>query len=360
MRATDLSAAFDDVAVTITVGNVEEDGTVTLSGGPPKVGTKLTARLTDPDGDIYGLTWQWQRSKNRASGWTDIFAATSETYTPTGAHTDDYYLRAVASYKDGFAPNTPDMASGTSLEIVEMVQQQQRNTGTGTEHRHEHRHRHRHRHRHEYRRLRTGTGSTTVTQRPDPEPEPDEEEIFSDIDDASSVHRAAVQTLSDEGVFDGTGCGDGRLCPRDSLLRWEMAVWLVRVVDDGVDPIPTGRSRFDDVDADIWWSPFVERLADLGITKGCDTESVSYCPDQPVTRDQMASFLVRAFKLTLGEESAGFVDTTGSVHARNIDAIFAAEITTGCVADPLTYCPRRSTTRAQMASFLIRGRRYAT
>ena len=356
VRATDLSAAFDDVAVTITVGNVEEDGTVTLSGGPPKVGTKLTARLTDPDGDIYGLTWQWQRSKNRASGWTDIFAATSETYTPTGAHTDDYYLRAVASYKDGSAPNTPDMASGTSLEIVEMVQQQQRNTGTGTS-------------------TGTstgtgtgtgtstggsGTGSTTVTQRPDPEPEPDEEEIFSDIDDASSVHRAAVQTLSDEGVFDGTGCGDGRLCPRDSLLRWEMAVWLVRVVDDGVDPIPTGRSRFDDVDADIWWSPFVERLADLGITKGCDTESVSYCPDQPVTRDQMASFLVRAFKLTLGEESAGFVDTTGSVHARNIDAIFAAEITTGCVADPLTYCPRRSTTRAQMASFLIRGRRYAT
>ena len=127
VRATDLSAAFDDVAVTITVGNVEEAGTVTLSGGPPKVGTKLTARLTDPDGDIYGLTWQWQRSKNRASGWTDIFAATSETYTPTGAHAN-HYLRAVANYTDGFTPNTPDMASGTTLEIVEMAQQQQRNT----------------------------------------------------------------------------------------------------------------------------------------------------------------------------------------------------------------------------------------
>ena len=212
VRATDLSAAFDDVAVTITVGNVEEDGTVTLSGGPPKVGTKLTARLTDPDGDIYGLTWQWQRSKNRASGWTDIFAATSETYTPTGAHTD-YYLRAVAGYKDGSFPNTLDNANGATLEIVERVQQQQRDTSTDTDTDDDD---------DDDRSTSSGSSSGTssgsgrptggsgtgVTQRPDPEPEPaDEEEIFSDIDDASSVHRAAVQTLSDEGVLDGTGCG---------------------------------------------------------------------------------------------------------------------------------------------------------
>ena len=110
VRVTDPSNASDDVPVTITVENVEEDGTVTLSGVPPEVGTRLTATLTDPDGDISDLTWQWERSTvrtDRDSDWTLIFAATSKTYTPTGAYTDydtDYYLRAVASYKDGSFP----------------------------------------------------------------------------------------------------------------------------------------------------------------------------------------------------------------------------------------------------------------
>ena len=363
VRVTDPSDAFDDVTVTITVENVEEAGTVTLSGVPPEVGTRLTATLTDPDGDISDLAWQWQRSTNRDRGWTLIFAATSKTYTPTGAHTDydtDYYLRAKATYKDGSFPNTQDEAYGATLEIVERVQQQQRDTSTDTDTDDDD---------DDDRSTSsgsssgtssgsgrpTGGGGTGVTQRPDPEPEPADDEIFSDIDDAPSVHRAAVQTLSDEGVLDSTGCGDGRLCPEDHLLRWEMAVWLVRVVDDGVDPLPTRRSRFVDVDADEWWSPHVERLAELGITEGCKTEPLSYCPDQPVTRAQMASFLVRVFKLRRAE-SAGFEDTAGNVHARNIDAIFAAEITTGCVAEPLSYCPDQPVSRAQMASFLVRGR----
>ena len=353
VRVTDPSNAFDDVAVTVGVENVEENGTVTLSGVPPEVGTRLTATLTDPDGDISDLGWQWQRSTSRDGVWTDIFAATSQTYTPTGAHTDydtDYYLRAVASYKDGSSPNTLETADGTTLEIVERVQQQQRDTSTDTDDDDD-----------DDRSTSSGGssgtssgGGTGVTQRPDPEPEP-EDEIFSDIADTPSVHRRAVQTLSDEGVLDGTGCGRGRLCPQDHLLRWEMAVWLTRVVDDGVDPLPTGKSRFSDVDADEWWSPHVERLANLGITEGCTTEPLSYCPDEPVTRAQMASFLVRAFELPRAG-SAGFEDTAGNVHARNIDAIYAAEITIGCATIPLTYCPDQSVTRAQMASFLIRGR----
>ena len=44
-----------------------------------------------------------------------------------------------------------------------------------------------------------------------------------------------------------------------------------------------------------------------------------------------------------------------SVHAKNIDALYAAEITTGCGIDPLRFCPDRAVTRAQMAGFLIRA-----
>ena len=56
--------------------NVEEDGTVTLDKAVPVVGIEVTASLSDPDGRISGLTWQWE------SNDTLIDDATSATYTP--------------------------------------------------------------------------------------------------------------------------------------------------------------------------------------------------------------------------------------------------------------------------------------
>ena len=67
VTATDPSGAFDTIEVTITVTNMDDEGTVTLSSPQPQVGTKLTAILTDPDGEITGLTWQWAFA-DRASG----------------------------------------------------------------------------------------------------------------------------------------------------------------------------------------------------------------------------------------------------------------------------------------------------
>ena len=65
------SGAIDaTLAVTVTVGNEEEDGTVTLS--PPAqatVGDTLTASLTDLDGGVTGTTWQWARSSDGSTGW---------------------------------------------------------------------------------------------------------------------------------------------------------------------------------------------------------------------------------------------------------------------------------------------------
>ena len=176
---------------------------------------------------------------------------------------------------------------------------------------------------------------------------------FSDTADLG-VHTAAVTALADDGVLDGTGCGDGRLCPRAPLQRWEMAVWLVRILD-GTDLDPADASRFDDIDADTWWAAHVERLIDLGITEGCAVEPLRYCPDEPVTRDQMASFLKRAFRIA-DAESGGFVDTRGNTHEASIDDLYAVEITEGCATEPLRYCPADDVTRAQTASLLDRAR----
>ena len=74
-----------------------------------------------------------------------------------------------------------------------------------------------------------------------------------------------------------------------------------------------------------------------------------------MTRAQMASFLVRAFRLGDAAAVSGFVDTAGSVHEASIDGLAAAGITTGCATEPVRFCPDDDVTRAQMATFLARA-----
>ena len=70
----------------------------------------------------------------------------------------------------------------------------------------------------------------------------------------------------------------------------------------------------------------------------------------------MATFLARALDLEAPPQPAGFADVDpSSSHAANIEALYAAQITTGCTRDPLAYCPSRPVTRAQMAAFLHRA-----
>ncbi len=98
VTAQDLEDLEDTIMVTITVTNEDEDGTVTLSSERPKVGTAITATLTDPDGGVTGTTWRWERSPDEAT-WTTITGETSMSYTPVDVD-EDMYLRATASYTD--------------------------------------------------------------------------------------------------------------------------------------------------------------------------------------------------------------------------------------------------------------------
>ncbi|MDE0667186.1 MAG: S-layer homology domain-containing protein [Acidimicrobiaceae bacterium] len=172
-------------------------------------------------------------------------------------------------------------------------------------------------------------------------------------DTGSSFHRADIETLTQMGLFEGTECADEQFCPNDPAKRWAVAVWLVRALD-GDDPPPLDESRFADVDDNEWWMPHVERLAQRGVTAGCRTDPLRFCPDGTVNRGQMASFLVRAFDLDEAPP-AGFEDTAGTTHEANIDRLFASGITVGCNEDPLRFCPNQPVSRAQMATFIVRG-----
>ena len=176
---------------------------------------------------------------------------------------------------------------------------------------------------------------------------------FADVQEGG-IHRPAIEALDAAGVLEGTECAPDRFCPGDPIPRWVVAVWLVRVLDGG-DPLGAPGSGFADVDAGEWWAPFVERLAALEVTAGCGVDPLRFCPEDPVTRAQMASFLVRAFDLASGPP-AGFEDVApGGVHSGSIDALAVAGITAGCSRDPLGFCPGDPVTRGQMATFLARA-----
>ncbi len=174
---------------------------------------------------------------------------------------------------------------------------------------------------------------------------------FDDVPEGA--HRAGIETLRNEGILAGTECGPDLFCPTQRIKRWMMAVWLVRALD-GADPAPVTESRFADASADRWWMPYVERLAELGVTSGCATSPARFCPYGLVTRGEMASFLARAFVLP-SSLTSGFTDTAGSVHADAIDAVVAAGLTRGCWVLPPRYCPGANTTKGQMATRLARA-----
>ena len=117
VRVSDDRNASDDADVTITITNVDEAGIVAVSLEQPEVGTALVVSLSDPDGSVSNISWQWARSSD-GSDWSDISGADSDSYTPVA---DDVgiYLRATVSYTEVYG-------SGKSAQAVSPRQTAQR------------------------------------------------------------------------------------------------------------------------------------------------------------------------------------------------------------------------------------------
>ena len=114
-----------------------------------------------------------------------------------------------------------------------------------------------------------------------------------------------------------------------------------------------GNGPFLDVPSTHPFAEEIRWLADRAITAGCNPPfGDRFCPDDMVTRGQMASFLVRALDLPDSGQDP-FIDDDGTTHEDNINALAAAGITLGCGSD--RYCPGDNVSRAQMASFVVRA-----
>jgi len=148
------------------------------------------------------------------------------------------------------------------------------------------------------------------------------------------------------------GCGGDLYCTDTAITRDEMAAFLVRAFGyaDG------GDAGFTDVGSSVFEIE-IDRLAAAGITKGCnpDEGNTRFCPQQPVTRGQMAAFLVRALGYA-DQGDADFDDDNGSVFEADIARLATAGVTFGCNPPANdSYCPNETVTRGQMAAFLHRA-----
>lgn len=146
---------------------------------------------------------------------------------------------------------------------------------------------------------------------------------------------------------------------RANILNAKYTHGGVGVVVDGstvwVAEIFMAGSAYTPPFADDDGSPFepaIVKIFQAGITTGCGPNV--FCPTLPVTREQMATFLVRGFRYA-STATDYYRDDESSIHEAAINAISAAGITTGCGTG--LYCPTSAITRAEMASFLVRALR---
>lgn len=114
--------------------------------------------------------------------------------------------------------------------------------------------------------------------------------------------------------------------------------------------IPSTSTNYFNDDGSSTHHAAINAIAKAGITTGCATNK--FCPKSKVTREQMATFIARAAHLSTGAGRNYFHDDNSSAHENDIDRAAAAGIASGCAT--WTYCPKSSVTREQMAAFLHR------
>ena len=127
--ATDKKGLTGTQELTITVINVDEKGTVSLSTIQPGIGQEITAKLSDLDGGETGARWQWSSAQTEDELFERIEGATSASYTPKKTVPDNLltedvdegvigdegmYLRATVTYRD--AQSDPDDELTTTYE----------------------------------------------------------------------------------------------------------------------------------------------------------------------------------------------------------------------------------------------------
>ncbi len=178
-------------------------------------------------------------------------------------------------------------------------------------------------------------------------------ESFSDVTTANPFY-SFVETLLHHGVTGG--CAANTYCPASAVSREQMAVFVL-VAREGagyVAPACGGAMpMFADVPASSPFCRWIEELARRGVVAGCG--GGNYCPTSPVSREQMAVFVLRTLEPASVPPACVppnlFADVPEtSPFCRWVEELANRGVVTGCGGS--NYCPGADVTREQMGVFI--------
>ena len=176
--------------------------------------------------------------------------------------------------------------------------------------------------------------------------------VFADVP-LNFWARQYIEAIYRQGVTTGCVANPRSYCPGDGVSRAQVAVFLLRAKEPvGYTPPACTTPAFTDVPCSHWAAPWVNEFARRGITSGCG--GGNYCPDPVVDRGTMAYFLLATLGIAPPTTCTGmFSDVPCSAwYAPWVEELARRGITTGCAAGQ--YCPTAPVSRAEMAVFLVR------
>lgn len=179
---------------------------------------------------------------------------------------------------------------------------------------------------------------------------------FADVQ-PNDLFYTEISKLSARGI--ALGCGGGNYCPNDPVTREQMAAFIVRAKGEFNPAIPVSQRFGDVPASNHFYNfidRFAELGITLGCQPG---NPPLYCPSDPVKRENMSAFIMRSLGefSPPTPSSQRFGDVPPSNNFYNfIDRMAALGITLGCQpGNPPLYCPTDSVTRGQMAAFLVKA-----
>jgi hypothetical protein len=178
---------------------------------------------------------------------------------------------------------------------------------------------------------------------------------FIDVS-TSDLFLPAINLLRESGITTGCQASPPMYCPADNIPESQMAVFVIRSVFGNDNFSYTQTPYFSDVPASYLYFKWIQKMQDLGIGLPCSANQ--YCPETAVTRGIMAVLIIRSrFGVSTPTNYPAtpyFTDVPAShPYFPWIQKMRQLGITSGC--SPTTYCPDDPVTRGQMAVFIMRG-----
>ena len=175
-------------------------------------------------------------------------------------------------------------------------------------------------------------------------------------DDEDNVHSNSIEAVADWGIT--RGCRTNEFCPDAVITRSQMAAFLHRAVThiSGDEPTAGAEVTFNDVEGGAWYRPYAEWAVDTGVMSTPNGAFNPDGPVTRADMAEMMTAAFSRLAPPAAAQGV-FTDMGGQpdLTVRAAEALRTTGVTQGCSTSPLRYCPNQPVTRAQMASFFHRA-----